>query len=139
ACGPPPAFPDELAKRQSRIAIHYELHVMVGRIKPAEGIHSLGILWQGVPGVPAVFRGIQSTRKRDRITADHDLLLIRRPYGMVKGETEMDPSVAAPGMAIERNDFAIGRIDHGEIPQEHINAEFPIAAHQIVQEVPEAW
>ncbi len=50
----------------------------------------------------------------------------------------MDPSVGAPGMGIKRNDFAIGGIDHREIPQQHINAEFPIAAHQIVQEVSEA-
>src|SRR5262245_65054294 len=76
ACGPAPAFPDELAKRDRRIAIHHELNVMVWRIKPAEGIHALGILWHVVPCVPAVFRDIQSTRKRDRIIDDHDLLMM---------------------------------------------------------------
>src|SRR5262249_48422148 len=116
ACGPPPAFPDELAERQSRIAIHHELHVMVRRIKPAKGIHSLGILRQVVPCVPAVFCDIQSTGKRDSIIDDDDLLMMRRTHGMVTVETEMDPSVTAPGMAIKWNDFAIGRIDHREIP-----------------------
>jgi hypothetical protein len=41
-------------------------------------------------------------------------------------------------MRIEWNDLAIGRVDHCEIPQQHINPEFPITTHQIVQEVSEA-
>ena len=112
---------------------------MIRRVKPAKGIHSLGILREVVRCVPAVFRYIQSAGKRDGIIDDDDLLMMRRTQGMVAVEAKMDPSVTAPGMAIKRNDFAIRGIDHREIPQEHINAEFPIATHQIVQEVSEAW
>ena len=76
--------------------------------------------------------------KRDGIIDDDDLLMMRRTQGMVAVEAKMDPSVTAPGMVI-KGMIAIGGIDHREIPQEHINAEFPITAHQIVQEVSEAW
>jgi hypothetical protein len=128
-----------LAKSGSRIAVHHELHVMVWRIEPAKGIHAMGILWQVIPCVPTVFGYIQSAGKRDGIIDHNDLLMMRCAYGMAAVETKMDPPMGAPGMGIKRNDFAIGGIDHREIPQQHINAESPITAHQIVQEVSEAW
>ncbi len=49
----------------------------------------------------------------------------------------MDSAVGAPGMSVKRNDFSIRSVNHGEIPQEHINTELPIAPHQIVQEIAE--
>ena len=116
ACGPAPALPDDVAKSGGRIAVHHELHVMVWGIKPAKGIHSLGILRQVIRRVPAMFRYIQSAGKRDGIIDDDDFLMMRRTQRMVAVEAKMDPSVTAPGMAIKRNDFAIGGIDHREIP-----------------------
>ena len=82
-----------------------------------------------------MFGYVQSARKPDGIIDDDNLLMMRRAQGMAAVEAKMDSSVGTPGMAVKRNDFAIGGIDHREIPQQHINAEFPIAAHQIVQEV----
>ena len=66
-----------------------------------------------------MFRYVQSAGKRDGIIDDDNLLMMRRAQGMAAVEAKMDPSVSAPGMAIKRNDFAIGGIDHREIPQQH--------------------
>ena len=66
---------------------------MVWRIKPAKGIHSVGILRQVIRCVPAMFRYIQSAGKRDGIIDDDDLLMMRRTQGMAAVETKMDPSV----------------------------------------------
>ena len=106
--------------------------------KAGQGNPLFGDLAAGDPACPSDVPLYQSPEKRDGIIDDDDLLMMRRTQGMVAVEAKMDPSVTAPGMAM-KNDFAIGGIDHREIPQEHINAEFPITAHQIVQEVSEAW
>src|SRR5882724_13584206 len=116
ACRPAPTLPDQIPKSGSGIAVHHELNVVVRRIKSAKGIHSMGILRQVIRCVPAMFGYVQSARKPDGIIDDDNLLMMRRAQGMAAVEAKMDPSVGAPGMAVKRNDFAIGGIDHREIP-----------------------
>jgi hypothetical protein len=81
---------------------------MVRRIKSAKGIDSVRILRQVIRCIPAMLRYIQSTGKRNGIINDDDLLMMRCAYRMTAVETKMDPSVGAPGMAVEGNNFAIG-------------------------------
>src|SRR5919106_3782106 len=58
---------------------------------------------------------------------------------MAAVEPEMNASVRPPRVTIERNNFTIRDIDHGKIPQQHVDSELPITPHQIMQKISKAW
>ena len=52
-------------------------------------------------------------------------------------EAKVDSAVRTPGMGVKRNNFAISGVNHGKIPQQHVDTELSISPHQIVQEIAE--
>jgi hypothetical protein len=105
---------------------------MVRRIEATDGIDSAWIVRQVLRRIPAVFRYIQTADESDGVIDNDNLLVVRCAQRMAAIEAEMNPSVRLPWVTVERNDFTIRGIDHGKVPQQHVDAQLAIAPHQIM-------
>src|SRR5678809_1800793 len=85
-------------------------------------------------GVPATRRQIYAAAESDRVVDDHDFLMMRAAGRMRVVVAKADPAVRLPRQAIQRRPLAVEPEDHGVIPDQDIDVQLALAAHQVVQE-----
>jgi hypothetical protein len=89
--------------------------------------------------VPALARQVDAAAERDGVV-DHDELLVMRPTGRVRVvELHADAPVRLPPPTEPHGArrLPIGRIDHREIPVEHVDVQVAPAAREVVEVGPE--
>ncbi|MDR8969652.1 hypothetical protein FEP58_06048 [Burkholderia multivorans] len=84
--------------------------------------------------VPARTRQIEAADEREPVVDHDELLMMRRAARMRIVEPEHDPAMRAPARAIDGRPVALERVDHREVPREHVDPQVVPARRERVQE-----
>ncbi|KGD59276.1 hypothetical protein DP49_6626 [Burkholderia pseudomallei] len=134
AAGARPALARERADRGRRVAVEHRLHVVKRRVARAVRIDAARLVGRMPRRVPARARQIEAADERDAIV-DHDELLVMRRAARVRAvEPEHDAVPRAPSGAVHGRPFALERVDHREIPCQHIDPQPSACVRERVQE-----
>ena len=87
--------------------------------------------------VPAPLREVEAADERDGVVDDDHLLVVRRADRMARVEAEREPPVRAPVELVEGQPFALERVEHREVPAQHVGAQALAARDDRVEEFPE--
>ena len=87
--------------------------------------------------IPAAVGQVEPAHKRQCVVDDHDFLVMRTADGMRAVELEMDAAVRAPTELVARQDLAVRRIQHGEVPVQDVDAQLARSLGQRIQEIAE--
>jgi hypothetical protein len=130
----PPALPCELAQRCRGGAVADELDVVIRRIHATPAVDAARILRQMLRGVPARVRHVHAPDERDLVVDDHELLVMGSRERMARVEPEVDAPVRVPAEANDRQQLAIERVQHREVPLEHPHVQRAAARRQRVEQ-----
>ena len=123
-----------VAEHARRLAVDRDHHVVEGRIRPV-GRHATRLVGSMLRRVPALAGQVDASAKRDRIVDDDDLLVMRAAGRMRVVELQVHAPMRfpAPSPSHGRRRFAIRRVDHREVPVEHVDVKVAPATCQVVQ------
>ena len=137
ACRAPPALPRELAQRSRTVAGNDNSNVVERGVRLAAVIDTMRIVVRMLARVPARPREVESADECDSVVDHDEFLMMRSARRMLVVEAKRQPPVRAPIQLVDRQPFALHRVEHREIPREHVAAQPSARRDDGVQEIVE--
>ena len=106
---------------------------MVRAVRFAPWIDAALVLRSVLRRIPATRGEIEPADERDGIVDDDDLLMLRAGDRVAAVQAEAKAPVRAPRQSKARHELALQRVDDGEIPIEHVDAQRAAPAHQTIE------
>ena len=107
---------------------------MKRRIGLAARVDAARVVRQVFTGVPTPAAQIDATGERHLVVYYDDFLVVGRTLGMGTVEAEMEARRRLHAQAQGRQQLALGRIDHVEIPRQQVDVQARLAFYQLNQE-----
>ena len=132
-----PALAREIAERGRAVARHHHADVVERRIGLAAMIDAPWVGDAVRARIPAAAREIIAAHERKRVVDDDHLLMMRRADRMAVVEAEGKAAVRAPVELVDRQPLAFHRVEHREVPRQHVAVQVGLAGDHRIEEFAE--
>jgi len=139
AGGAPPALSCEIAECARAVAGDGDPDIVERRIADATVIDAPGIVGQMVTGVEAAPRQVVPAYKCDDVVDDDDLLVVRCSHRMLVIKAKLESPVRAPVELVDRQPFAFHRVQHREVPRQHVAVQRSASRNDRIEELAERF
>ncbi len=123
-----------LADRGGRVAVEHRLHVVKRAVRHPACIATARVVGRVRGRIPAFARQVEPADEREPVVDHDELLVMRRAARMRVVEPEADAAVRTPRGAIDGGPVALQRVDHREVPREHVDAQVVPRGRERAQE-----
>ncbi len=129
-----PARSRLLADSGGGVAVEHRVHVVERPVRHAVLVAAARIVGRMRGRVPAGARQVEPADEREPVVDHDELLVMRRAARMRIVEPEPDAAMRAPAGPIHGRPVALQRVDHREVPREHVDAQIVAGGRERVQE-----
>ena len=132
---PSPTLPRELAQCTRTIAADDDADVVERRVRLASVIDAARIIVRVGGRVPARAREVVAADEGHCVVDDDDLLVVTCAGGMAVVEAKRQPPMRPPVELVDRQPFALHRIEHREVPRQDVTADSAAPRDDGIKEV----
>ena len=133
--GAPPTLAGKVPQRAGTVTSDDHPHVVERRVRHAAMVDPVRIISAVAARIPTHPGQVVTADEGDGIVDNDDLLMMGCTDRVLIVETERQPPMRTPVKFEDRQPFALHRVEHGEIPREHVAAQFPPRRNDGVQEI----